>query len=155
MALDGFAGVCRRNQRGVPLGKRASVWGAWLALNLPFERLISIDLILYGSSCWLEFAAPPSPLPRPHLAGLSKLETGPSPACSCRHRMLIAYALYVSRADKIIGTTSALLVAIAVGLLGPSSMGNSHPALARATTAILQTTRPVNRRHKLRQRSQP
>jgi hypothetical protein len=33
--------------------------------------------------------------------------------------MLIAYALYVSRADKIIGTTSALLVAIAVGLLGP------------------------------------
>jgi hypothetical protein len=32
---------------------------------------------------------------------------------------LIAYALYVSRADKIIGTTSALLVATVVGLIGP------------------------------------
>ena len=31
---------------------------AWaLALNLPFERLISIDLILYGSSLLLEFVA--------------------------------------------------------------------------------------------------
>ena len=32
---------------------------------------------------------------------------------------LIAYALYVSRSEKIFGTTSALLFATAVGLLGP------------------------------------
>jgi amino acid transporter len=95
---------------------------AWaLALKLPFERLISIDLILYGSSLLLEFVAlavlrvREPQLERPFKAGnlavACLLGVGPA--------VLIAYALYVSRDEKIIGTTSALFFATAVGLLGP------------------------------------
>ena len=90
-------------------------------LKLPFERLISIDLILYGTSLLLEFVAlavlriREPQLERPFKAGnffvACLLGAGPA--------VLIAYALYASRDEKIIGTTSALLVAAAVGLLGP------------------------------------
>ena len=50
--------VTRRNSRGVPyvsVGLCAIAWA--LALNLKFERLISIDLSLYGASLILEFVA--------------------------------------------------------------------------------------------------
>ena len=44
--------------RGVPWVSVLVCGLAWaLALKLPFERLISIDLILYGSSLLLEFVA--------------------------------------------------------------------------------------------------
>ena len=124
MALDGMLPrvLARRNQRGVPWVSVLLCGVAWaLALNLPFERLISIDLILYGSSLLLEFAAlavlrfREPHLARPFKAGSRTFACllGVAPA------VLIAYALYVSRADKIIGTTSALLVATVVGLIGP------------------------------------
>jgi amino acid transporter len=66
----------RRNLRGVPWVSVLILGLAWaLALKLPFERLISIDLILYGSSLILEFVAlvvlrvrEPN-LPRPFRAG--------------------------------------------------------------------------------------
>ncbi len=111
-----------RNRRGVPWVSVLVCGVAWaVALKLPFERLISIDLILYGSSLLLEFLAlavlrvrEPA-LPRPFKAG--------NFACACllgvAPALLIAYALFVSRNETIIGTTSALLVAVAVGLLGP------------------------------------
>jgi amino acid transporter len=95
---------------------------AWaLALNLPFERLISIDLILYGSSLLLEFVAlvvlrvREPELDRPFRAGNFAVACmlGAGPAA------LIGYALYASRDEKIIGNTSALLFAFGVSLLGP------------------------------------
>jgi hypothetical protein len=50
--------LARRNSRGVPWVSVLLCGLAWaLALKLPFERLISIDLILYGSSLLLEFVA--------------------------------------------------------------------------------------------------
>ena len=50
--------IARRNRRGVPWVSVILCGAAWaLALKLPFERLISIDLILYGSSLLLEFVA--------------------------------------------------------------------------------------------------
>jgi amino acid transporter len=50
--------VARRNRQGVPWVSVVFCGAAWaLALKLPFERLISIDLILYGSSLLLEFVA--------------------------------------------------------------------------------------------------
>jgi amino acid transporter len=57
---------------------------AWaLALKLPFERLISIDLILYGSSLLLEFVAlVVLRIREPNLERPSKPATSPSPACS-------------------------------------------------------------------------
>jgi amino acid transporter len=124
MAADGMLPsiLGRRNRRGVPWVSVLFCGLAWaLALKLPFERLISIDLILYGTSLLLEFVAlavlrfREPLLHRPFKAGnrafACLLGLGPA--------VLIAYALYVSRDEKIIGTTSALLFASAVGLLGP------------------------------------
>ena len=124
MAEDGLLPriLARRNRHGVPWVSVLFCGMAWaLALKLPFERLISIDLILYGSSLLLEFVAlvvlriREPQLERPFKAGnfafACVLGVGPA--------VLIAYALYVSRAERIFGTTSALLFATAVGLLGP------------------------------------
>ena len=60
MAEDGMLPrvLALRNRRGVPWVSVLFCGCAWaLALKLPFERLISIDLILYGSSLLLEFVA--------------------------------------------------------------------------------------------------
>jgi amino acid transporter len=124
MAADGMLpGVLlRRNRRGVPWVSVLGCSVAWaLALNLPFERLISIDLVLYGSSLILEFFAlvvlrirEPG-LARPFKAGkfpvACLLGAGPT--------VLIAYALYVSRDEKLIGNSSSLLFTSAVALVGP------------------------------------
>ncbi len=114
--------LARRNSRGVPWVSVLLCGLAWaLALKLPFERLISIDLILYGSSLLLEFVAlavlrfrEPN-LERPFKAGNMAIACllGVGPA------VLIGYALYASRDEKLIGTISALLFASVVGLLGP------------------------------------
>jgi len=124
MAEDGMlpSALARRNSRGVPWVAVLLCGLAWaLALKLPFERLISIDLILYGSSLLLEFVAlivlrirEPN-LARPFKAGnlafACSLAVGPA--------ALIGYALYASRAEKLMGATPALLFAVVVALLGP------------------------------------
>jgi amino acid transporter len=124
MAGDGMLPrvVARRNTRGVPWVSVLFCGLAWaLALKLPFERLISIDLILYGSSLLLEFVAlavlrmrEPN-LARPFKAGnlVFAILLGVGPAA------LIAYALYAARDEKLIGSSSALGFAVVVGLLGP------------------------------------
>jgi amino acid transporter len=118
----------RRNRRGVPWVSVFVCGLGWaLALKIPFERLISIDLILYGTSLILEFAAlialrlREPELPRPFHAGsfffACLLSAGPT--------ALIAYALYASRAETLgdpgtaLAHVSALLLAAAVALLGP------------------------------------
>ncbi len=128
MAEDGMLPVvlARRNARGVPWVSVLLCGAAWaLALKLPFEHLISVDLILYGSALLLEFISlvvlrvREPQLERPFKAGnlvfACMLGVGPA--------VLIAYALWVSRTDKIIGTISALLFAAAIGLLGPVLYG--------------------------------
>jgi amino acid transporter len=124
MAEDGMLPrvLARRNRRDVPWVSVLFCGLAWgLALKLPFERLISVDLILYGSSLLLEFVAlvvlrvREPQLERPFKAGnlVVAYLLGVGPAG------LIAYALVVSRDEKIVGSTSALLFASAIGLLGP------------------------------------
>jgi len=123
MAEDGMlpAAFARKNSRGVPWVSILFCGLAWaLALWLPFERLISIDLILYGSSLLLEFVAlvvlrlREPDLDRPFKAGnfafACTLGIGPA--------ALIAFALYASRDEKILGSVSALLFAVVVALLG-------------------------------------
>jgi amino acid transporter len=114
--------VAKRNNRGVPWVSVVLCGLAWgLALKLPFERLISIDLILYGSSLLLEFVAlvvlriREPKLERPFKAGNMAVACllGAGPAA------LIGYALYASRDEKIVGSFSALVFAAGVGLLGP------------------------------------
>jgi amino acid transporter len=140
MAADGFLPriFLRRNRRGVPWVSVLACGIGWaLALNLPFERLISIDLILYGSSLILEFAAlivlrlREPDLERPFKAGnfAAACLLGVGPA------LLIGYALYASRNEKVIGSVSALVFAISVGLLGPVLYWLTAGASARRLAA--------------------
>jgi len=130
MAADGLLprAFLRRNRRGVPRVSVLVCGVGWaLALKLPFERLISIDLILYGSSLILEFVAlialrlREPELPRPFRAGsftfACLLAVGPT--------ALIAYALYASRSETLgdpgtsLAKVSSLAFAAAVALFGP------------------------------------
>jgi amino acid transporter len=143
MAEDGMLPrvVARRNSRDVPWVSVLLCGLAWaLALKLPFERLISIDLILYGSSLLLEFVAlvvlrvrEPN-LNRPFRAGNLALacSLGVGPAA------LIAYAIYSSRGEEINlihGSVSALLFSVLVGLLGPVLYWLTAAPLARRRLA--------------------
>jgi amino acid transporter len=130
--------IGRRNRRGVPWVSVLLCGLAWaLALRLPFERLISIDLILYGSSLLLEFVAlivlriREPKLERPFKAGnlafACILAIGPT--------ALIAYALYASRGEKLMGSISAPAFAIAVTLLGPILYWLTITALGRVAAA--------------------
>jgi amino acid transporter len=124
MAEDGMLPrvVARRNSRDVPWVSVLLCGLAWaLALNLPFERLISIDLILYGASLILEFVAlvvlrikEPN-LERPFKAGnlafACALGVGPT--------VLIFYALYAARDEHVITGVSAIIFAFLVALVGP------------------------------------
>jgi amino acid transporter len=137
MAEDGMLpkALALRNSRGVPWVSVLFCSLAWaLALKLPFERLISIDLILYGTSLLLEFAAlivlrvrEPN-LPRPFRAGnfafACALCVGPT--------VLIGYALYASRDETVLGSVSALLFASAVALLGPVLYAITSATLKRS-----------------------
>ena len=136
MAEDGMLPrvVARRNRRQVPWVSVLLCGLAWaLALKLPFERLISIDLILYGTSLLLEFAALVAlRIREPGLARSFKagnmtvavlLGVGPA--------VLICYALYASRGETVFGTASALLFSVAVGLLGPVAYWTTAVPLAR------------------------
>lgn len=123
MAEDGMLPrfVTLRNGRGVPYVSVVLCAIAWaLALNLKFERLISIDLSLYGASLILEFVAlvvlrlKEPGLERPFKAGNLAVACalGVGPTC------LIGYALWASR-DEQLGRFSALGFALAVAAVGP------------------------------------
>ncbi len=138
MAEDGLLPrtLARRNRRGAPWVAIVVCGIAWaMAIGLPFERLISIDLILYGASLLLEFVAlavlrarEPA-LQRPFRAGNQAIACllGVGPAA------LIGYALVVSRGEKLTGSVSALGVAAAVALLGPVL----YPLTARRGKPVL------------------
>ncbi|MGB8259415.1 MAG: APC family permease [Terracidiphilus sp.] len=149
MAEDGMLppAFARRNSRGVPWVSVLLCGLAWaLALKLPFEKLISIDLILYGSSLLLEFVAlivlrlREPELPRPFRAGnlafACSLGVGPA--------ALIGYALWVSRADKLLpqshafGAVPALAFSVAVAMLGPVLYWATAAPRARRRLAAAQ-----------------
>jgi len=123
MAEDGLMPkiFLRVNNRAVPWVSVlfcATIWA--MALGLSFERLISIDLVLYGSSLVLEFIAlivlryREPDLPRPFrvpggMTGAIAVGVGPT--------LLIAYAMYAAR-DEQIADMNALLFAAIVGAAG-------------------------------------
>jgi amino acid transporter len=123
MAEDGLLPkvLAWRTKRGVPwVSVLACATGWALALGLTFERLISIDLVLYGSALLLEFAAlivlrrREPRLKRPFrvpggMTGAVTVGIGPT--------ALIAFALYAARDEKVAGI-NALLFALLVALAG-------------------------------------
>ena len=123
LALDGLLPkfLTPVNKQGVPwvsVLACATVWS--LALGLTFERLISIDLVLYGGALLLEFIAlvvlriQEPELHRPFrvpggIAGAIAIGVGPA--------LLIGYALWSARAESIMGI-NALIFAASVAISG-------------------------------------
>ena len=115
---------------------------AWaLALRLSFERLISIDLVLYGASLLLEFVAlvvlrvrePGLKRPFRIPGGLTAaVLAGVGPA------LLIAFALYAAR-DERVGPLPALGFAALVGVVGPLAWLIARAASSRPPAAKIST----------------
>jgi amino acid transporter len=111
----------RTTRKGVPWISVLACGLIWaLALRLSFERLISIDLVLYGGALLLEFVAlvvlrvhePEMPRPFRVPGGTTgAIAVGIGPA------VLIAYALWVARTDSVLGM-NALVFAAVVGIAG-------------------------------------
>jgi len=114
-----FANVTKNGVPWLSVVLCGVAWG--LALKLPFAKLISLDLVLYGASLVLEFVAlvvlrvrEPG-LVRPFripggLGGAVAAGVGPV--------LLIGYAMWAARAEQVMGI-SALLFAAVVAVCGP------------------------------------
>jgi len=136
MAEDGLLPkiFARRLKNGAPWFSILVCATAWaLALKLPFERLITLDLVLYGLSLILEFVAlivlrhKEPGLHRPFrvpggMFGVCLVGAGPT--------ALIAYAIYASR-DERVGPMPALLFAAIVACSGAILYAITRRALAR------------------------
>ena len=124
MAEDGLLPrvLARRWSNGVPWVSVLVCSLGWaLALGFTFERLISIDLVLYGAALLLEFAAlvvlrrrePEMERPFRVPGGLRVvIALGAGPAA------LIAFALWAARSEQVLGMPAPLFAAL-VAAAGP------------------------------------
>jgi amino acid transporter len=133
MAQDGFLPrvIARHNRAGAPWVAILLCAAGWaVALNLTFERLISIDLVLYGGSLVLEFVALAVLRWRePQMARPFRIAGG-TLACvllGIPPTVLIAAALFMARGEKIAGVP-ALGLASAIALLGPAAYAIQAPS---------------------------
>ena len=124
MAEDGLLPrlLAKRWANGVPwVSVLACSLGWALALGFTFERLISIDLVLYGAALLLEFVAlvvlrlKAPEMVRPFrvpggLAGTIAIGIGPA--------ALIGFALWAARGERVAGMPALEFAAI-VAVLGP------------------------------------
>jgi amino acid transporter len=118
--------VTRKTRAGVPWVSVVLCSVGWaLALGLSFERLISIDLVLYGGALVLEFVAlvvlrvKEPELVRPFrvpggIWGAVAMGVGPT--------LLIGFALWAARGERVAGL-SALGFAAIVAVWGPLVYG--------------------------------
>ena len=125
MAEDGLLPriLTLRNSRGVPWVSVLVCAVCWAcALTLTFERLISIDLVLYGAALLLEFAALVAlRIREPRLHRPFRVPGGLPGAiiCSLGPAALIMFALYAARQERL-GAFPALLVASTIAVAGPA-----------------------------------
>jgi amino acid transporter len=114
--------VERKNRWGVPWVSVVVCSVGWaLALRLSFERLISIDLVLYGAALMLEFVAlVVLRVKEPGLARPFKVPGGVwgAVAMGVGPAGLIAFALWAARGERVAGLP-ALGFAGIVALAGP------------------------------------
>jgi amino acid transporter len=125
LAEDGFlprAFASRRTRRGVPWVSVLVCAVVWtLSLGLSFERLVTLDIVLYGSSLLLEFAALVAlRLREPGLARPFRVPGGLAVAVALGIGPLglLGFAL-VKNASERVGPMSAPLFAGGLMLLGP------------------------------------
>jgi len=114
--------LTQKTTAGVPWVSVVLCSAAWaLALKLTFERLISIDLVLYGAALVLEFVAlvvlrlrePELPRPFKVPGGLwTAVAVGVGPT------LLIGFALWAARSERVAGLP-ALAFAATVAAIGP------------------------------------
>jgi amino acid transporter len=123
MAEDGLMPklLLRRNAKGVPWVSVLFCAGIWaLALNFSFERLISIDLVLYGAALMLEFVSLVVLRRRePELVRPFRIPGGifGAVAAGVGPGLLIAFATYAARKEQVAGV-NALLFALLVAVSG-------------------------------------
>ena len=123
MAEDGLlpAPLKRENARGVPYVALIACGALWaLALGFSFERLISIDLVLYGASLLLEFVALAALRRRePDLARPFRIPGGfvGTVLAGVGPLLLILYASWAARGERV-GPLPALVFAALVGAGG-------------------------------------
>ena len=114
--------LTRRTARGVPWLSVLVCSVAWaLALRFSFERLISIDLVLYGAALLLEFVA--LVVLRIREPGLHRPFRVPgglwgAVACGIGPALLILFAMWAARGERVAGLP-ALIFAALVGATGP------------------------------------
>jgi amino acid transporter len=124
LAKDGLLPkfLTRTTSTGVPWPSVLVCALAWaLALRLSFERLISIDLVLYGASLLLEFVALVALRVRePRLARPFRIPGGLTAAvlAGVGPALLIVFALWAAR-DERVGPLPALVFAALVAAAGP------------------------------------
>jgi amino acid transporter len=125
LAEDGFLPdvlTRRRTQLGVPWVSVLACAAVWtLSLGLSFERLVTLDIVLYGSSLMLEFAALVAlRLREPDLARPFRVPGGLGVAAALGLGPLgmLGFAL-VKNASERVGPMSALAFAGALMGLGP------------------------------------
>ncbi len=110
------------NRAPVPWASVLLCAAAWaLALGLSFERLISIDLVLYGASLLLEFVALVAlRLREPALARPFRIPGGLTAAvlAGAGPALLIVFALFAARHQRV-GPLPALTFAALVAAAGP------------------------------------
>jgi amino acid transporter len=123
----------RTASNGVPWVSVLVCAVAWaLALRLSFERLISIDLVLYGASLMLEFVAlVVLRLREPGLNRPFRIPGGLTTAvlAGVGPALLIAFALYAAR-DERVGPLPALGFAALVAIAGPVAWGIARLTLS-------------------------
>jgi len=113
--------LARRNRHGVPWVAVLVCAAGWaLALQFSFERLISLDIILYGASLVLEFGAlvvlrlREPKLERPFRAGNFVVAC----AISAAPTVLVVYAAFASRHERM-AHMPALLLGALIAACGP------------------------------------
>jgi amino acid transporter len=115
-------GLTLKTAAGVPWVSVVLCSVAWaLALGLSFERLISIDLVLYGAALVLEFVAlVVLRVKEPGLVRPFRVPGGlwGAVACGVGPTLLIAFALWAARGERVAGLPALGFAAI-VAVAGP------------------------------------
>jgi amino acid transporter len=123
MACDGLLPkvLARQLANGVPWVALIACATGWaLALGLTFERLLTVDLVLWGMSVLLEFwALVALRVKEPNLARPFRVPggTGVAAMLGVAPALLVVFALWVSRTERVAGV-SALVFTLGIAVLG-------------------------------------